>query len=402
MSLAATMERPTPGIGDNSASVGEMIKAEPAVVYRDESVLPALLAEIEAEIAALPIKLTTASGREAISSLSGSISSRKARIVEAGLALTEGWRKRTTAVNTIKKAASDGLDALRDKARQPLTDWENAEKDRKAAVAGALTAFAQASIVPAGSTIESVAATVARIEAMQIGPEFGDSEERARQDKATALARLDEARIAIERANAERVELEALRKAAAENDAAKQVLEYIKQVRMGMIGGQTYPFPILLREVEEKIRAEDYPERFRAEIEAARVEAHEHLTEAFMTHMERGQREAAAQAAAAAEARVKAEQEAAIATERRKAQEAQDALAAEQRRAREAAEAEAARVAAVAAEDARRLADIDHRSTIMRAATEALMEHAGISEAAAKKVVLAITGGSIPAVTLKF
>lgn len=402
MSLAATMERPAPGIGDNSASVGEMIKAEPAVVYRDDTVLPALLAEIEAEIAALPIKLTTASGREAISSLSGSISSRKARIVEAGLALTEGWRKQTTAVNLIKKAASDGLDALRDKARQPLTDWENAEKERKAAIAGALTTFAQAAIVPAGSTIESIAATVARIEAMQIGPEFGDSEERARQDKATALARLDEARIAIERANAERAELDALRKAAAENDAAKQVLDYIKQVRMGMIGGQTYPFPILLREVEEKIRAEDYPERFRAEIEAARVEAHEHLTEAFNTHMERGQREAAAQAVVAAEARVKAEQEAAIAAERRKAQEAQEALAAEQRRTREAAEADAARVAAVAAEDARRQADIDHRSTIMRAAKEALMEHAGISEAAAKKVVHAITGGSIPAVTLKF
>jgi hypothetical protein len=402
MSDAATMERPTPGIGDNSASVGEMIKAEPAVVYRDETVLPMLLAEIEAEIAALPVKLTTASGREAISSLSGSISSRKARIVEAGLALTESWRKQTTAVNTIKKAASDGLDALRDKARQPLTDWENAEKDRKAAITSALTAFAQAAIVPAGSTIESIAAMVARIEAMQIGPEFGDSEERARQDKATALARLDEARIAIERANAERVELEALRKAAAENDAAKKVLDYIKQVRMGMIGGQTYPFPILLREVEEKIRPVDYPEQFRVEIEAARVEAHEHLTEAFKAHMERGQRESAAQAAAEAEARVKAEQEAAIVAERRKTQDAQDALAAEQRKQREAEEAEATRVAAVAAEDARRQADQDHRGAIMRAAKEALMEHAGITEGAAKKAVIAIVAGSIPSVTLKF
>lgn len=351
MSQASTMERPTPGIGDNSASVGEMIKAEPAVVYRDESVLPSLLAEIEAEIAALPIKLTTASGREAISSLSGSISSRKARIVEAGLALTEGWRKQTNAVNAIKKAASEGLDALRDKARQPLTDWEAAQKKRAAQITDALVFFAQAAVVPAGSTLESIAATVARVEAIQIGHEFGDSEARARQDKLNALARLDEARIGIVRANAERAELERLRAADQERERAAQAAE---------------------------------AQRLADEAERERIASAER------------------RATEAAEAKVKAAADAEIAAERRKAQEAADALAAEQRRQREAAEAEAARVAAVAAEDARRQADIEHRSTIMRAAKEALMEHAGLSEAAAKKVVHAITGGSIPAVTLKF
>lgn len=351
MSQAATMERPTPGIGDNSASVGEMIKAEPAVVYRDETVLPMLLAEIEAEIAALPIKLTTASGREAISSLSGSISSRKARIVEAGLALTEGWRKQTTAVNAIKKAAADGLDALRDKARAPLTEWEDAQKKRAEQIASALMFFAQAATVPAGSTLESIAATVARVEAIQIGHEFGDSEARARQDKATALARLDEARIAIVRANAERAELELLRAENQERERAAQVAEAKR-----------------LAEEEERERI---------------ASAERRATET-------------------AEAKAKADTEAAIAAERRKAQEAQDALAAEQRRQREAEEAEAARVAAQAAEDARRQADQDHRGAIMRAAKEALMEHAGINEGAAKKAVLAIVAGSIPSVTLKF
>jgi hypothetical protein len=38
----------------------------------------------------------------------------------------------------------------------------------------------------------------------------------------------------------------------------------------------------------------------------------------------------------------------------------------------------------------------------MRAAKEALMEHAGITEGAAKKAVIAIVAGSIPSVTLKF
>lgn len=38
----------------------------------------------------------------------------------------------------------------------------------------------------------------------------------------------------------------------------------------------------------------------------------------------------------------------------------------------------------------------------MRTAKEALMEHGGLDEDAAKKVVLAIAAGSVPAVTIRF
>ena len=58
------------GIGHNSITIGEMVKDEPAVVYRDETVLPALVAEISAEIAALPVDLKTASGRAVLNNKS--------------------------------------------------------------------------------------------------------------------------------------------------------------------------------------------------------------------------------------------------------------------------------------------------------------------------------------------
>lgn len=350
MTAADTMERPA-SIGHNSAAVSEMIKAEPAVVYRDDTVLPAFLAEIKAEIAALPVNLATASGREAIASLAASISRRKTPIVAAGLALTEGWREQTKTVNALKAKVAAEMDALRDQARAPLTEWEAAEEKRKERIVGALTFLAQAAIVPAGASVASIDATIAKVEALAIGPEFGDSADRANAAKEAAFDKLTEARAAVVKADAERAELEALRAEARQRELEAQHAEAKR-----------------LAEEDERQRVANAERR----------------------------------ATEAAEAKAKAEAEAAIAAERRKAQEAQDALAAEQRRQREAEQAEAARVAAQAAEDARRLADQEHRGNVMRAAKEALIEHGGISEAAAKKVVLAIVAGTIPAVTLKF
>lgn len=339
------------GIGHNSIAIGEMVKEEPAIVFRDEATLPALVKEIEAEIEALPVNLDTDSGRKAIASLAYSISCRKTPIVAAGKALTEDWRKKTAAVNALKSKVEEEFDALRDKARAPLDQWEAAEKKRKDTIVSTLTFFAQAAAVPAGATVESVDATIARVEAIQIGYEYGDSQARAKEDQFAALAKLREARASIVRADAERAELEKLRAEAQERERQAQAAEATR-----------------LAEEAERERIANAEKR----------------------------------AAEAAEAKLKAEAEAAIAAERRKAQEAEQALADEQRRQREAKAAEEARIAAQAAEDARRREDIEHRGQIMRAAKESLIEHGGIDESIAKKIVLAITAGAIPHVTLKF
>lgn len=52
--------------------------------------------------------------------------------------------------------------------------------------------------------------------------------------------------------------------------------------------------------------------------------------------------------------------------------------------------------------DAERQRNQEHRGRLMKAAKEAIMEHGGIKEDAAKAIVLAIVGGSVPHVTLEF
>lgn len=334
-------------IGNNSASYGQMITEDPAVIYRDDSALPALVLEIKGEIAAHEPDVSTKSGREAIASLAYSISRRKTPIIKAGAALTEDWRKKTGAVNSLKALVEKEFDALRDEARAELDAWEAKEKARAAQVDHAVGFLQAAGATHTGRSVAEIDDAIARVNALQISDDFGDSAQRVADEKASALAALTSARAAAVQAEEERAELARLR-----------------------------------AEAEERAKAarEQEAARIAKEAEDARVAAAEK------------------RAAAEAEARANAEYKAAVAAEARKAEEAQRALAAEQRRQQEASEA----VQREADEAARRQADNDHRGVVMRAAKEALMEHAGISEAAAKKAVLAIVAGSIPSVTLTF
>lgn len=235
----------------------------------------------------------------------------------------------------------------------------------------------------------------------------------------------------------------------------KSFIKAIEDCGNGFIGGETYPFPILLRELEEKIvittelgEFEDQArvahrialdkvkiafeahlkaeadraelEKLRAEaaernrLEAERIEAQRQAAEAAereRVEKERIEREAAEQKAreerAAQTAREQAEREAKEAVERaeREKQEAVAKAEAEARAIREAAEREQrqreAEAKRLADEQAARDADKAHRSAVMKAAKEAIMT-LGTDEEAAEKIVLAIIAGEIPNVTLRF
>lgn len=350
MSDVETLERPA-GIGHNSAAIGEMVREEPALIYRDEAALPALLKEIDAEIEAAAADVSTQSGRDALRSLAASISRRKTPIVDAGKALTEDWRKKTAAVNALKSKVEDEFDKRRVQARAPLTAWEDAEKARVTRVTDTLVFLDRVWRLPAGASVGDVDALIAEVEAIAIDADFGDSKSRASAAKGDALERLRYSRAEIIKAEEDRQELARLR---AEQEERERTA----------------------REAEAK--------RIADEAEKARIA------------------EAERRAAEEAERKAKSEAEAAIAEERRKAEVAQRALEEEQRRQREAKEAEDKRLADRAAELERRQKDIEHASRIMGAAKEALMAQAGLDEEAARRVVKAIRAGSIPSVTLSF
>jgi hypothetical protein len=235
----------------------------------------------------------------------------------------------------------------------------------------------------------------------------------------------------------------------------KSFLKAIEDCGNGFIGGERYPFPILFRELEEKIvitselgefeeqarvahriatdklkaayEAHMRAEADRAELEKLRAEKEERdraeserlaaekvkaeAAERERIEKDRQEKAAAEQKAreerAAQLARDQAEREAKEAVERaeREKREAVAKAEAEARAVKEAAEqAEQQRLAVIRREQEEREArerDRDHRAKLMGEAKQAIMAQ-GVKEEVARKIVLAVIAGEIPHIRLEF
>lgn len=386
-------------IGHNSASVGEILDERPAALFDEPSMLQALLDEGERSIAEFKADLTTEKGRKAIASFARKFATRKTSLDEAGKEMNSGLRKKIDVVDELRRKLRDGLDKQRDKARAPLDEYEQKEDARKNAVNSAREDFANALRVTADWSVAEIDTLAADIKSYDISSEvFLDLREATLAEQQAALAHLAETKVRIRKAEDDRIELERLRaeKAEAERKAQEAAAAEAKK-----------------KADEERIAAAE-KRAAEAAAEAERKKARE-AAEAVERERaaEQAERDAqaaaerAAQAKAIAEAEEARRQEAAkaqmaIDEANRKAREAEAALEAERR-------AEAAKAAAAAkakaeqeAADRERQRNQEHRSKIMGAAKQAMMDHCEVSEAVAKKIVLAIVAGSIPNVTLEF
>ena len=260
--------------------------------------------------------------------------------------------------------------------------------------------------------------------------------------KIDALDTLKRLLVTAEKQEAEAAELEKLRAEKAERDRqdaerlaaeqaianrreyAKGLITHIKQCALGMIGGQTYPYGILFRELEEKIVIDDAFGDMGAEVEEARQEALKTLRAAQEQDRKKAEAERLEQerlaeeqrkadiARAAAEAAEKAEREAAekLAAAERAAKDAEERAARQIEEAKaeadRKAEVERKRIAdekaAAAEEQRRRDADKEHRKTVNGAIVAELVECSGITTDQAQKIVVHMVSGLVPNVTLKY
>lgn len=386
-------------IGHNSASVGEILDERPAALFDEPSMLQALLDEGERSIADFKADLTTEKGRKAIASFARKFATRKTSLDEAGKDLNSGLRKKIDVVDELRRKLRDGLDKQRDKARAPLDAWEQAEEDRRETITSARTLFSEARRQPLDATLEDISNAYDAVRETEVDAAiFGELTDAANAEKAACLIALEELTARIEKAEAERAELERLRAEKAEADRKAQeaaAAEAKKKADDERIAAAAK------RAAEEAVEAE----RQKAQEAAAAVERER------AAEQSKRDKEAAAERAAQAKAIAEVEEarrqadakaQAAVDEANRKARAAEEALEADRR-------AEAAKVAAAekakaeqARLDAERQRNQEHRSRVMKAAKEAIMDHGAIKEDAAKLIVLAIVGGSIPHVSLEF
>ena len=387
--------------GEETGTALALIGTQPAALIYAPGVLARLVerikSEVRSELATLDVSRPKDKAR--IITLAALVASAKVSLDDAGKTLGEEARKQIDAINADRKWMRDELDPFKIEVRKPVTDLENAEKERVAEHEAALAEISGAAVFTADNW-QRLGSEAIRDRIAEIEKDERDWQEffvRAEGTKAItiksmrgvlALAEAAEegARIAeiqraeaAERAIKEREEAAAL---AAKQEAERKADE---QARLAREATQR----------EEK-RLED--ERNQAEArakqaEAQRVAAEEKAARDLIEAEERRKREAEqaearrkADAEAAtrreveAAAQAKRDQDAAIEHERQK-------VAAEKRHELEEAE--------------KRAKNRAHLAAVNREVLAAMVK-VGASDELGKALIAAIVKGEIPRVTIAY
>lgn len=268
-------------------------KANALTVFKSADQIEEILQKVEREVMSFVPDVTSAKGRKEIASLAYRVSQTKSYLDGLGKDLVAELKEVPKLIDANRKTVRDRLDALRDKARQPYTDWEAEQERIKAEEEARIAAEKLAAQIESDHEI-----------ALLLNEKFD-------RDAAEAKAEAERQRIAheeeIKRRAVEQAKIEAEQKAQQEREAAAR------------------------REAELKAKAE--------QAERDRIAAQERAEREANEAQERTAR-------LAQEARDQAEREkqAAIAEEQRKAKAAEDARLAEEKRIADEAAARAADV----------------------------------------------------------
>lgn len=367
-----------------------------AEAYKSDDGAQSLFDKIAEQARSVVFDVNNSKDRDAIKSLARKVASSKTAFDAHGKKLKEQYTVITSKIDADRKLFRDQCDALRDEIRQPVTDYENAEKQRIADLEVRLSNMGAMGDTD-NLTSNQIKARISELESINTIESWAEYQDRARLTQFETLDKLRSALAACEQHEKEQAELEAMRQ------AEQQRLQKERDDRIALEAKRQAE-----REAEEK-----------ALIEAQRVE-NEKREAAEKVERER-------LAAIEREAKIQAEKEAAIqreeqlklqAIEREKQAEIEKALAAE--RAEQAAkQAEHDKQMAIQAErdrierEAAQKAEADRIEQEAREANKAHkkavcdsilaeLSKIGISEDIGKELIKAIHSNQIPNITLTF
>lgn len=192
--------------------------------YESDEKLIAIIETIEKECLSEVMTVETKAGRDRIKSQAYKISRSKTAMDEVGKGLTDEANKLIKMVNARRNIVKDRMDALRDKVRQPLTDWEAIDDKRKKDIQDRINECFGLRTLPESSVeLRAIQDTTIGIELDETWQEFVEEATKAKDAFLRLLAgkiqdavRIEEREAALERERlAQAAELERLREAQA-------------------------------------------------------------------------------------------------------------------------------------------------------------------------------------------
>lgn len=386
-------------------------------VFSDPQGVDSILEKIKKEIEATSRDISTPAGRAAIKSLAYKIARTKTGLDELGKELVADKKKQIGVVDAERARLWARLEELQKEVRKPLDDYEASEKARTEGHEAALTAIANvAMFLEVDPTSDELRSALVKLDTMRAdGRAWQEFQARADLAFADAFRSLNSKLTITVQREKEKAELEAFRKEQADREQKQREQE--QRDREEAIAREAAD--TARREAEEKAEREAQAERDRiaadtaerervAGIERERVAAEARQTEERLQReaqesRERG--EAAARDAAAAIERAAESERQRVAAEEQAAREREAATAREREAVRKAVEEEQARATEaarkLAEEAAAREADRAHKTRTNGEAAKAI-QAAGVTAAAAGKIIQAIADGKIPHVKISY
>lgn len=310
--------------------------------------LDQFLSQIREAVSEVP-DLSTKKGRDRVASLAAAVSRSKTAVEKPGRDYLRKLKEAVRPAEQEIKRFVDECDQIRDTVRLPLTEFENAEKQRVADLKDRLEALRWLGEVldDFGKLLatEHIINRLDSVKRTEINDSWQELTAEAGVAKDAVILKLEAALVEAQKRDAEAAELERLR--------AEQALSAQREREAAM-----------LREAEDRVRRET-EEKNRAALEAAtkrEADAKAAAERADRELIEAGQR-------------AEREKQAAVDAERLRAQQAEQARLAEEKR--------------IADEASAKAANVEHRREVNRSVVADLIAE-GVPEDCAKKCVEAV------------
>ena len=176
--------------------------------YKTEGGAQSLFDRIAEQARSVVPDLSTDKGRKAIASMARKVASSKTAFDAHGKELKEQYTVITSKIDADRKLFRDQCDALRDEIRKPLTDWENADKQRIIDIEVRINGLKQ----QLGSSLSvDIQNDIDRIQAIEIDDSFMEFQDKAKLQKYETIELLSKLLAEAKESEAKQAELEALR-----------------------------------------------------------------------------------------------------------------------------------------------------------------------------------------------
>jgi hypothetical protein len=354
--------------------------------------LDIVLAEIKKQALAVGNDISTAKSRAEIISMSAKVATSGVQIDKWGFGLTEGWRKETKRVNDSRRKAKDFIKAVKTETRQPVTDWEQAEKDRIAFLemcVGRIEYFKDICETPDPNS-EQLQKWLDDLMEITIDETWQEFQEEAQIKYDANIALISSRLESRKKYESEQAELQKLR----EEQAAREKIEYEQRLKDEAVAQAK-------KEAEEKAEKERLASLQR---EQAAKDAQAKAEREKIAAQERAKAQAAQAKKDAREAAERAEKEKKEAAEKAE-REKREAVAEAERKAK--AEADRLELERKVKEEADRIqaearaADEKHRLTIKREIIDCLLG-AGLQMEQTESLFNLLDSGRIKHVSIKY